>query len=318
MRNLLTFLALIVILVSCDKKSKIDKEVEQIPVSMQLHRFDKAFFEATPDGIQDLRFEYPFFFPDPSNEPYLERLKDPLWRDVYKEVEKKYADFSGESQKIEDLFRHFKYYFPQTKTPVVYTVVGTMDHTNKVLFAKDTLIVSLELYLGKDHKFYTGEFPEYIRRNFEQNQILPDIVTAWSQYKIRPPDNTFLGQMLYFGKQLYLKDLFLPEESQADKIGYDPVQYEWCVENEGYIWAYFIDSKVLYDTNPKLFERFLAQGPFSKFYLEIDNETPGRVGQYIGWQIVKSYMENNDVSVADMLKADARTIFEKSKYKPKK
>lgn len=318
MRNLLTFLGLIVVLVSCDKKSKVEKEVEEIPVNMQVHRFDKAFFEAAPETMQDLRESYPFFFPDSSNAPYLERLQDPLWRDVYTEVEKKYSDFSKERSEIEDLFRHIKYYFPQTKTPVVYTVVGTMDHGNKVLFAKDTLIVSLELYLGKDHKFYTGEFPEYIRRNFDQNQILPDIVTAWSQYKVRPPDNTFLGQMLYFGKQLYLKDIFLPDESGADKIGYAPEQYAWCEDNEGYIWSYFVESKLLYDTDQKLFERFLTQAPFSKFYLEIDNESPGRVGQYIGWQIVKAYMENNDVSLADMLKTDARTIFEKSKYKPKK
>jgi hypothetical protein len=30
---------------------------------------------------------------------------------------------------------------------------------------------------------------------------------------------------------------------------------------------------------------------FSKFYLEIDNESPGQVGGWIGWQIVRSYMK---------------------------
>jgi len=318
MRNVLTFLALIVVLVSCDRKSKTEKEVEEIPVKLQLHRFDKAFFETKPQDMQDLRYEYPFFFPDSSNTPYIERLQDPLWKEVYSEVEKKYTDFQADSQKIEDLFRHFKYYFPQANTPVVYTVIGTMDHNNKVLFAKDTLVISLELYLGKNHKFYAGEFPEYIRQNFDENQILPDIVNAWTQYKIRPPDNTFLGQMIYFGKQLYLKDVLIPDENNAAKIGYTPEQYAWCEENEGYIWSYFLESKLLYDTDNKLGERFLAPAPFSKFYLEIDNESPGRVGQYMGWQIVKSYMENNQVSLKDLLNADSKAIFEKSKYKPKK
>jgi uncharacterized protein YjaZ len=59
--------------------------------------------------------------------------------------------------------------------------------------------------------------------------------------------------------------------------------------------------------------------PFSKFYLEIDNESPGRVGQWIGWQIVRSFMENNpQVTVQELLLMDAKQIFEKSKYKPKK
>jgi uncharacterized protein YjaZ len=58
--------------------------------------------------------------------------------------------------------------------------------------------------------------------------------------------------------------------------------------------------------------------PFSKFYLEIDNESPGRVGQWIGWQIVRSFMQNNKVSMQEMIKMDAKELFEKSKYKPKK
>ncbi len=318
MRNLLTLLGFIMVLASCDKKSEIEKKVEATPVNMKVVRFDKAFFDSKPEEMQDLRYEYPFFFPNPSNEEYVERLNDPLWKEVYSETEKKFGNFTSEQQKIEELFKHFKYYFPKTNTPTVFTIIGNMDYSNKVLFSRDTLLISLELYLGENHKFYKGEFPEYIRRNFDEKQMLPDIVNAWSQFKIAPPDNTFLGQMVYFGKQLYLKDIFLPEVSGNEKIGYSQKQYDWCNENEGYIWSYFIESQTLYDTDQKLTERFLTQAPFSKFYLEIDNESPGRVGQYVGWQIVKSYMDNNKVSVQDLLKTDARTIFEKSRYKPKK
>ena len=39
--------------------------------------------------------------------------------------------------------------------------------------------------------------------------------------------------------------------------------------------------------------RFIKPLLFSKFYLEIDNQT-GRVGQWLGWQIVRSYMENHE------------------------
>ena len=41
-------------------------------------------------------------------------------------------------------------------------------------------------------------------------------------------------------------------------------------------------------------------------------------GQYIGWQIVRSYMENNDVKLMDMLQMDANTIFNEAKFKPRK
>ena len=84
------------------------------------------------------------------------------------------------------------------------------------------------------------------------------------------------------------------------------------------MWRYFIEKKLLYDTDQKLIPRFINPAPFSKFYLEIDNESPGRVGSWIGWQIVRSFMENNEVSLEQLLQMDAKEIFERSKYKPKK
>jgi uncharacterized protein YjaZ len=110
----------------------------------------------------------------------------------------------------------------------------------------------------------------------------------------------------------------LPDYSDAEKIGYTSQQDQWCNENESYIWRYFIDENLLYDSDSRLPNRFINLAPFSKFYLEIDNDSPGRIGQWIGWQIVRSFMENNEVSLNDMLKLDAKELFEKSKYKPKK
>ena len=124
--------------------------------------------------------------------------------------------------------------------------------------------------------------------------------------------------MIYAGKELYLKDLLLPEYTDADKIGYLPEQIKWCQENEGYMWRYFIEDKLLYSSDSKLPNRFINVAPFSKFYLEIDNQSPGRVGTWMGWQIVRSFMENNEVSLQQLLQMDAIEIFNKSKYKPKK
>jgi len=192
-----------------------------------------------------------------------------------------------------------------------------MDYQNKVIYMNNILVISLELYLGKDHRFY--EFPDYLKQNFEQNQILPDIVSAFSKGKIAPPrEQTLLSQMIFAGKELYLKDLLLPDYPDHQKIGYKEEQQKWCEENEGYMWRYFIEDKLLYSTDQKLIPRFINPAPFSKFYLEIDNESPGRVGAWLGWQIVRSFMENNEVSVNQLLKMDSREIFEKSKYKPKK
>ncbi|UFH36748.1 gliding motility lipoprotein GldB [Flavobacterium acetivorans] len=303
---------------SCGKKDKIDKAVEEIPVTIKVERFDKAFFETKPEDLDKVKQDFPLFFPAGNNDAvWLSKMQDPLWRELYAEVQKKYSNFEPEQKELETLFKRIKYYFPKTKTPKVITVISEMDYNNKVIYADSLLIVSLELYLGKEHKFY--QFPNYIKQNFEQRQMMPDVVSSFVKQKMKPNlDKNLLSNMIYSGKELYIKDLLLPDYSDADKMGYTDQQLLWCEENESYMWRYFIENELLYSDEQKLISRFVSPAPFSKFYLEIDNESPGRVGAWIGWQIVRSYMKNNEVSLQQLLDANAKEIFEKSKYKPKK
>ncbi len=305
-------------LISCDKKSKIEKDVEQIPIELSVDRFDKAFFETKPEDLASLKAKYPFFFSNKYDDKvWIDKLQNKDWRALYNEVQKKYPNFDKQTTEIENLFKHIKYYFPETITPKVFTVIAEMDYNSKAIYANDKLIIALELYLGTNHKFY--QFPEYLKQNFEERQMMPDIVSSFALTKVPPPsDKTLLSSMIYYGKQLYLKDLLLPNYSDAERIGYKPEQITWCQENESYMWRFFIDDNLLFDTDSRLPNRFINLAPFSKFYLEIDNESPGRIGQWVGWQIVRSFMEHNESSLQNMLKMDAKQIFEKSKYKPKK
>jgi gliding motility-associated lipoprotein GldB len=318
MKKYFTIVLLLVLMVSCDKKSKVEKAVEAIPVALQVDRFDQAFFEAKPNELANLKAEYPFFFPEGTPDAvWIDKMQNKDWRALYAEVQKKFPDFNKQTTEIEDLFKHFKYYFPETVMPKIYTVIAEMDYHNKAIYADDKLIIALELYLGKSHQFYT--FPEYLKQNFEERQMMPDIVSSFAVRKIPPPtEKTLLANMIYYGKELYMKDIMLPDYTDAEKMGYTPEQITWSQENESYIWRYFIEENLLFSTDAKLENRFVNMAPFSKFYLEIDNESPGRIGQWIGWQIVRSFMENNEVSLQEMLKMDAKQIFERSKYKPKK
>ena len=318
MKKYIIPLVLSVFFLSCGEKSKIEKEVAQIPVELKVDRFDKLFFESQPKDLNILKKDFPFFFPAGNDdEVWMEKMQNPQWRELYSEVQKKYADFEPVKEELESVIKHLKYYFPKTKTPKVITVISEMDYNNKVIYADSLVVISLEMYLGKDHRFY--QFPNYIKQNFEQKQIAPDLVSSFFRYKIPPNrEKSLVSNMIYAGKELFVKDKILPEYLDGDKIGYTPEQLQWCVENEAYIWRYFIEKEMLYSDDQKLIPRFINPAPFSKFYLEIDNESPGKVGAWIGWQIVRSYMENNKVSLPELLQMNAKEIFEKSKYKPKK
>ena len=318
MKKIFFIITVSFLFVACNKKTKVEKEVEAIPVEIEVVRFDKLFFETNPADLGKLKKEFPYFFPANNDDSvWLTKMQNPLWRELYTEVQHKYSNFEPIKKELETLFKHIKYNFPETKTPKVVTLISEMDYNNKVVYADSLLIISLELYLGKDHKFY--QFPAYLKQNFEQKQIIPDVVSNFSNRKITPAtEPNLLNQMIYFGKQLYLKDVLIPQYSDAEKIGYTIEQVKWCEDNESYMWRYFIDKQLLYSNEQKLNNRFINPAPFSKFYLEIDNESPGRVGVWVGWQIVRSFMNNNQTSLQEMLKMDAKELFEKSKYKPKK
>jgi gliding motility-associated lipoprotein GldB len=303
---------------SCGKKNKKEVAIDEISIEIEVKRFDKVFFETEPKNLDKIKKEFPFFFPAGNEDTvWLEKIENPLWRELYTEVQKKYANFDPVKSELQVLFKHIKYYFPKTKTPKVITVISEMDYNNKVIYTDSLVIISLEMYLGKEHKFY--QFPKYIKQNFEENQIMPNVVSSFFKHKVSSrASNDLLSKMIDSGKELYFKDVLLPNYSDADKMGYTKEQLEWCIKNESYMWRYFIEKEMLYSDDQKLMPRFINPAPFSKFYLEIDNESPGQVGGWIGWQIVRSYMKNNEVSLQQLVDSNAKEIFEKSKYKPKK
>jgi len=308
-----------VFLFSCNNESKVEKEIEKIPMNVEIIRFDKEFAAASPAELPGLKAEFPAFFPKQYNDSiWLEKLTDTLQDQLESEVLKAFPNDEALEEVLVPLFQHIKYYFPDFKTPLVVTTTSDVDYRNKVILADAMLVVGLDNYLGSEHRFYEG-IDKYISKEMKSSQIGPDIAEMYARQYIKPPSKgSFLGQIVYFGKELYLKDLWLPNISDAEKIGYTEEEFQWAEENEEYMWRYFIEKELLYSTDPKLGARFISPAPFSKFYLEIDNESPGMLGRYLGWKIVRAYMENNNTSVQQLMVEDADVIFTKSKYKPKR
>lgn len=315
------FLLSIVVLfmASCDRKSNIEKEIEAIPMDIEILRFDKEFAAAGISELPFLKKKYPVFFPEQFHDSvWVGRMQDTLQRQLSDAVEQVFPTEAYIEDQLVPLFQHIEYYFPEFEAPTVVTVTSDVDYQNKAIVADSLLVLGLDTYLGEDHEFYTG-IKRYVAKNLKPSQIGPDVATSYARQLISiPRKRDLLSQMIYFGKELYLKDIWLPEVSESERIGYTEEEMQWAHDNEIEIWRYFVERELLYSTDVKLPPRFINPAPFSKFYLEIDNESPGMIGRYIGWQIVRSYMENNDTSVAQLMIISPEEIFKKSKYKPAK
>ena len=304
---------------SCQNSSKVEKEISKIDVDLTIERFDRLFADANPYDLPALKQNYPFLFPKMyADSVWINRMSDSIQKLQNKAVDSVFEDFSITESEIINFYQHLKYYNKALKTPRLITVLSDVDYRNKVVVTDSIVLIALDTYLGAEHEFYTS-FYNYIKQNLNKGQIVSDLAKAYAERLIYQPKRaTFLEEMIYFGKQLYLKDVLIPFKEDHEKIGYYPEQYEWAQDNEFYIWQYFVEKELLYETDRKLLTRFILPAPFSRFNLELDSESPGRLGQYIGWQIVKSYMKNNKTPLQQLLQMEATEIFNNAKFKPKK
>lgn len=318
MRNYL-ILIVVFLLYTCKNDSVLEKEITSIAIDFKVERFDKAFANTSPGTLPKLKSEYPFLFskhiPDSI---WYQRLKDTLQQQMFSEVDSVFTDISGTKQNIKSLFQHLQYYDQRFSLPRVVTIANNVDYKAKNVVNDSLVIIDLMNYLGQNHEFYQNK-ALFISQNMRPSQIVPDIANSYAErYAYQSSRKSFLDEMIYAGKLLYFKDVMLPQFSDAEKIGYTQNEIEWAKINESQIWSYFVERELLFSTETELFSRFITPAPFSKFYLELDNESPGRLGQYIGWQIVRAYAERTENDIIKIMQTEAEEIFTKSKYKPKK
>lgn len=315
------FYSLIAVLFfSCSGENELEVKIKSIPVNIVIDRFDLKFYNANPEEYIGLKKTYPYLFPAQYPDSiWIKRQRDSIQTLLHAEIKNIFPSLSPIKTDLEDLYKHIKYYFPKVLDPHVVTVVNNVDYQSKTVFTDSLLIISLDTYLGSKNPIYEG-IPNYIVKDMELPYMMAHIVDELGNVVVKTPeDRTLIAQMIYYGKKLYIKDLLLPSSSDEIKISYSKSEIDWVSENERYMWQYFIENELLYKTQSSLSLRFIDPAPFSKFYLEIDNDTPGKVGQWIGWQIVRSYMDKNpNITLEQLFVIPAKELFNKSSYKPAK
>ncbi len=318
--RIINVLCLFLAIIGCKNSNSNESAILSIPMELTIERFDKKFHLSQSDDIAGLKAIYPFLFPKKFNDSvWIKRQKDSLQLLLLENVEAKFRSMEPLEDNLEYLFKHLKFYFPKTQTPRVIGVINNVDYQSKTIYTDSLLLISLDTYLGTQHELYDG-IPLYIRQEMDITYLSSHVADKFAEYKIPPiKDRSLLSQMIYLGKKIYLKDWVLPQLTDAQKMGYSDDQLQWVVENEMYMWQYFVEKQLLFSTDPSFSQRFIEPSPFSKFYLEIDNESPGRVGIWLGWQIIKSYMERYpETEIHTLLNLPAQTLFSKSNYKPRR
>jgi len=315
---------------SCRHDRK-EVDVSQVDINIHAQRLENDLAENI-DNLSLLKKKYGSFFDlysfqllqvgTPDTVLLKSRLQDfihdPDITNISADAKKMYQDFTAIDAQLTDAFRHYKFYFPAKPVPAVVTFISGFNYA--IVSADSALGIGLDMYLGSDSKYYPSlQMPAYKTRKMRKEYISSDAMRGWAQseWEQDQSQTDLLSQMIYLGKIQYFIDRMMPDMPDTIKFGYTKLQLEWCEMSEKSIWSFFIDHKLLFSTEASQIGKFVNDGPSTNGF---PKESPGNIGSWIGYRIVKEYMDkNSSVTLPKLMdEKDSKKIFRESNYKPAK
>lgn len=338
----LSFLALTIpfALPSCNSNDA-RPDISAVKVgNIHIERFDTAFFHLDSNqivaGLRRLDQEYPYFTEDfvanilgagplsDSNHVAFDATRQFLvsYLPISDSLTPKYRRLDWLEGQLQTGFRYVKYYFPRYKLPLkVVAFIGPFDGPG-VAITTYTLAIGLQSYAGRNFSLYLtpkGQdmYPQYISRRFEPEYITANCLSAIAEDIF--PDSSdgrpLIEEMVTKGRYWWLAAKLMPDSPDSIYTGYTTAQLNWCAANEKEIWNFFLQSNdLLYTVDPDQIKNYIGEGPKT---LAMPDGSPGNIGAWVGWQIVKKYVsEHSSLTPLQLMQTPVRTIFEESKYKP--
>ncbi len=341
MKKSLFLLSLVLALVTTGCNEKTSNLPEKEKVEIKTDEFEKAKVEVTIERLEREMFNFKskadvsaflnrhpklvkeyFAIPNAANEaPFVNQLYEmytnPALKEFYNDNEKFYGDFSDLKAQMSDMFSYVKYYYPDYYVPKINTIVTGFRFDQDFAFSDSLIVIGIDYFLGKKGR-YRPQFFDYMLARYDKPYMVPMMGLAISSKydEFDPKDETLIAEMIHYGKAHYFLERIMPELPDSLNIQYTTQEMIDVDQNVDVIWGHFIEKKLLFDTNHKTKQRYVGETPK---VVVIGDKCPGRVGRWLGWQIVRKYMkENPNVTLQDLMKdKDAQGIFKKSKFKIK-
>lgn len=309
-----------------EKDCSLPEKVSQIPVNVDILRLENEINQIENDA-QAIAFldKYRHF-----SETYLQRsqlphdsilvndlmklAKDPYIDTMRTDVQQLYGDMTAQKTELENFFRYVKFHYPDFHVPQVMTCITGFSGD---LFVSDSVVViGLEFFTYPGFRYQPPQVPNYILRRLRPQTLVPSIATLITDKfnKIEMLDNTMLQEMIKWGKVYYFLQQTIPCINDSIIAGYSGAEMEEIADHHKEIWSHFVERKLFFETDHFLIKKYCDERPN---VLEIGDKCPGRIGRWLGWQIVKRYAERENLPLPVLMaETNAKKIFNMAKYKP--
>lgn len=314
----------VVFLVSCTRQTCRDS-VEPEAIVLKVERLEQELFQS--ESSRDVEgflknnpdFAQLFLHSDqyPADSILANRMfsliRNPSIDTLYQESRSAFENFDEVVGTLEDALGRLKVYYPKAPSPVVQTCVTGLY--NDLFISNEHIMIGMDFFIGESASYKPQQIPDYILSRYTTDHLAASIVQfISSQFIATSRGDAMLAEMIDYGKSYYLLSKILPCTPERILIGYTHEEWQDVFKNDKIIWANFVQNEWLYETDHTMKQRFLGERP--NVY-EIGDKCPGRIGRWLGWQIVNAYAEKSGATVQQiMAETDYNKIFTESKYKP--
>jgi hypothetical protein len=242
-------------------------------------------------------------------------FSEPALMSLYKDQQSLFKDLSFIDHELNPALTMLLKEFPNLKQPIVYVHVSGLNQN--VIVTDEFLSLSLDKYMGSDYSLYQGYFYDYQLQNMRPERAAPDCLLGFmaANFPFKGNWEILLDRMLYEGKLCYILSQLMPGRKVWEYTAYSKEQYAWCKKNQSRIWESILKHDHLFVSNYKTTSQYMNEAPYT---VAVSPESPGRVGGWIGFQIIGSYMKNHpEISLFQLITmTDARKVLEESGYNP--
>lgn len=209
-------------------------------------------------------------------------------------------DSASFTSRIDSTLRQLNSLLPDVEIPRhVYGIIT--PYNQAVMNVDSVMLIGLNHYLGADFGAYSY-FEPYLRRQKEARTAPYHVAESLIQRSypmLADSTTTALSHMIHDGAVTAATMASVPDASLADAGGWTEDELHWLEQHKAELWEAMKQKNVTESTDHKVISQLLAPSPGT---LMFENNAPGRTGRYIGYLMVRSYLDANpSAKLADLL-----------------
>lgn len=328
-RNISFSFILIILLTGCTN-NPLDVSIDGVETKISFVNVDEIIFSADSSklmkkhhefkkeikDIYDYEIGYCLQLGDLADSAFYNSIstfrKDTSIQKLEKYIQDEFKDKSTIESKIIDGFKHLKYHFPNGKQPKNVVYLNALFNSG-VFCTENEIGIGLERFLGESNEIVQQLNPQFyfdwMKAAMDKKYLERDVLAGWiTTHYVDEVNGSLAEHIVRAGKILYLTEAAFPNEDPSLILRYSKEDYQWALDNEYQFWKFLVDENLLFKVDEKTTMNMINEGPFTPGLP--DQESPDRLGQFIGWRMIHSYMEQYDISLEQLMKLSYNEILQ--------